>query len=716
MATKLNINPSVTYSGVLDFDASSYIQLSSLPDVDQNIRVTFKMYLTKESGYSSSPAGNVILTFYDNVNNARFVVGLKSSDFYVTVSGFGAGNWLSSLSGHSNKIIEVEIIKSAGGSDWEVNSVTFNGASQTDTGTNTFGTGGDVYTIGSFGSGSELDDAYIWDINVYNSGDTLIHSWAGHPSGNLDSSWEDQTASIDGTVSGNSPFFTSDITGTGGGSVSSMSKKLELDPSSNKGVLLLSGTFVAQPFLTFTTDASTRVFDPGWSVPVGDLNWDLGDGSIITANAFSHTYTQTGDKTVKVYLGTVSSVEGITNITMFQDDIKGTLDFSEFSELSSLNLNDNPGLTEILVPTTTNTFSILAGTCDLTGTLDISSLINLNQFNVTSNSNLTSIIFPSNPSGTTSVGAFNCNLTGTIDVSGLDLTGQFTLASNTNLTQLLLPSVNTGAVTSFYLYGCPNCYGEAGVFDWSGWSDMGGQIHIGGIDASVMRFPTSSTREWTSLTVYGTDVSILDFSNLVFHPTNGAGISANTSPNLAQIAWPDASIIVYSLNMSNCNFSGSLDLSSVQLGRVGYANGYFYLGGNEVTQILHKDSSAPLDYRVNSNHLTGTLDVSGLTGIYRYFWANQNPSLNDILLPDFSDYWSTFRVDDCSLSQFTVDDIFAKMNTYYTSNSPTSSLEINTSGGGNSPPTDGSSNANILSLESIFNGALQALSITINNP
>ena len=90
MSSNLNINPNTTISGLLDFDASSYIQLSSLPDVDQDIRVTFKMYLTKETGYDGTVAGNVLITFYDNTNNARFVDGLKGSYFYVTVSVFGA--------------------------------------------------------------------------------------------------------------------------------------------------------------------------------------------------------------------------------------------------------------------------------------------------------------------------------------------------------------------------------------------------------------------------------------------------------------------------------------------------------------------------------------------------------------------------------------------------------------------------------------------------
>lgn len=236
MGLKLKISPITTISGVLEFDGSTYIQLDSLPNVNQDLRVTFKMYLTKESGYYGTSAGNTLLTLYDNTNNARFVVGLNSSDFYVTVSGFSAGNWVSSLSGHSNKIIEVEIIRTAGGSDWEVDSVTFNGIAQTDTGANTFSSGGDVYTIGSFASGFELDDAYIWDIKIYDSGDSLIHSWLGQPDGNLNSAWEDQVASIDGSISGDPPFFTSDIAGSGGGSVTGSVLSIVPDVETYTGV------------------------------------------------------------------------------------------------------------------------------------------------------------------------------------------------------------------------------------------------------------------------------------------------------------------------------------------------------------------------------------------------------------------------------------------------------------------------------------------------
>lgn len=483
---------------------------------------------------------------------------------------------------------------------------------------------------------------------------------------------------------------------------------LEFSPSSNSGVLLLQGNFIEQPFLTFTTNASTLTFDPGFGVPVGDLNWDLGDGSIITGqNVISHNYTQLGDKEVKVYLGTVPSVEGINTVSVYQDNLKGLLDIRELTEISTAFFSNNPELTEVLLPVTNKNSSIQAGDCDLTGTLDASGFLNLQILNAGGNPNLTSIIFPPSSSNSVAINVFNSGLTGSIDVSGLNLSGQFTLAANTGLAELLLPAVNTGAITSIYLYGCPNCYGDAGVFDFSQWTNMSGQINIGGIDASVVKFPGSSGN-FTSIALYGTDISILDVSGLTFHPSSGCSLTLQNSPNLSKIVFPAIDVSAPSFNISNCNFSGVLDLSSVQL------SNYFYVYNNELTEIIHKSALNQLEYRAFGNDLTGTLDVSGLTGLATRFFVYGNSNLTQILLPDFSYEWADFDVTDCSLNQFTIDDIFSKMNDYYSSNTPTQALIIDADGGDNSPPTDGSSNSDILNLESIFSGAGQTLTININ--
>jgi hypothetical protein len=481
---------------------------------------------------------------------------------------------------------------------------------------------------------------------------------------------------------------------------------MEVNPSSDKGVLLLQGTTIELPFFTFTTNASTRTFDPGFGAPFGDLVWDLGDGSIVTGNVIDHEYSQAGDKEVKVYLGTVSNVEGITSVSVYQDDIKGSLDFSEFTEISTILANDNPLLTEVIVPPSDKNFSFQGGTCDLTGTLDLSELTNLQVVTVSSNPNLTSVLFPPSSSNAVQVNVFNCNITGPIDVSGLNLAGQFTMAANAEMTQLLLPLENTGSVTSFYLYGNSKCYGDAGVFDFSQWTNMSGQIHIGSIDASVIKLPTSSGT-FSGLTLYGTDISILDMSGITFS-SNGLALSIQNSPNLAQLVFPVDDVSVASLNMSNSGFSGILDLSSVQL------KSFLYAYGNELTGIIHKSSSNPLEYRAQSNQLTGTLDVSGLTGLGTRLFLSGNSDLSEILLPDFSYEWADFDVTDCSLNQSTIDNIFSKMNTYYSSNTPTQSLIIDANGGTNMPPTDGSSNSDILNLENIFSVAGESLIININ--
>ena len=713
MSSNLNINPSVTIGGVLDFDGSVYATGNGAIDAEGNKTLRWKMWM------DSSIHSNLECLFsFSTVSIDHFNIHFTNTGkFAVYTSNFVSG----SISGFTsdtlsndfyNKVIQCEVKK--GTSEFihfKIDDVSLTGGPG-----GTQGASGSLI-IGSQGAGSFITNATIWDVEYIDDDLVeIVHSWKGYPGGNTDGGWVDDVSNRDlelkTSPASGVPINTRDIQSVPDGGVIDLSNKLSLEGSNGK--LLLQGNFIEQPFLTFVTNASTQIFDPGWSATPGTFTWDLGDGSTFIGNAVTHTYTQVGDKEVKIYLGTVPGIEDITNINMYQDNIKGTLDFSEFSELSSVLINENPELTEILMPTTTKSgSSFTASSCDLTGTLDVSGMINLGSLSAGSNVNLTSVLFPSNPSGTTSVNVFNSNLTGPIDISGLDLTGQLTLAANTNMTELLLPSVTTGAVTSVYLYGCPNCYGNAGVFDFSGWTNWSGQLHIGGVDASVVKFPGSSG-EFISLNLYGLDIPVLDVSGLTFHPTSGCTIAAQNSPNLSQINWPAGDVIVPSLNISACNFSGTLDLSSVQLSRSGYSSGFLYAYNNNITQILHKDSSSPLEYRVFGNDLTGTLDVSGLTGLYNRFYGYGNENLSRILLPDFSDEWNDFDVKDCSLDQFTVDDIFAKMNTFYSSTVPTQALIIETNGGNNAIPTDGSSNSDILNLETIFTNNLQALTININ--
>lgn len=189
---------------VINFDSiDDRINYPSIPNINQDQKLTFKMYVDNESGYYGTTGGNCLLSIADFTNDAYFYVGLKGSSFYVTTDA-ALGQHQSSLSGISGQIIDVEILKSDGGGFWQVDSVKFNGVTIPSTGNNLFSTTSDTFDIGSIGNSFNLVDATIWDIKLYDSTSTLIHHWLGEGENvTSDSAWEDQVGSLDGTVLGN---------------------------------------------------------------------------------------------------------------------------------------------------------------------------------------------------------------------------------------------------------------------------------------------------------------------------------------------------------------------------------------------------------------------------------------------------------------------------------------------------------------------------------
>ena len=127
------------------------------------------------------------------------------------------------------------------------------------------------------------------------------------------------------------------------------------------------------PFLEFLTNASTNALTPVVGTTGGTVQWDMGDGSIVDSNDFSHIYSSPGEKTVKVFPGDLYGV--VDSFFVNEDDLVGTFDWSDVPTIESLWVDSNPALTEIISPTTANdVFSFQGHNCDLTGTLDISGL------------------------------------------------------------------------------------------------------------------------------------------------------------------------------------------------------------------------------------------------------------------------------------------------------------------------------------------------------
>lgn len=577
--------------------------------------------------------------------------------------------------------------------------------------------------------------------------------------------------------------------------------RLILSGNTQGSKLSLSGVLIIEPIMILITDdyGGLNTFDPVFAVTSGILEWDLGDGSIVNANSFTHKYYQEGNKTVKIYKGTTSGVSSITGVQIQYDNIVGELDLSKLTNLggyaylhgntkmtsvinpisskvfstyyvndSSLNgtldltgltglggdfrANSNPNLTQILNPDSSQAFTYYyVDRCNLTGVLDVSSLTKLGgDFRAYNNKNLTQILNPESPRLFTFYWASGCDLTGTLDLRNLSgFGGYFAVFNNRKLTQILNPD-SSQAFTAYNAYDCS----LNGTLDVSSLTGLGGQFQVYNNPNLTQILNPNSPRVFSEYRAYGCNLTgTLDLSGLT---GLGGTIWVHNNPNLTGVLNPDSSQAISNYSFYGCDLTGTLDLR----GLTGLGGNFNVNGMNKITQILNPVSSRTFaTYWAYDCSLSGTLDCSGLTGLGGNFVVRNHKTLHKIIFPTSSTAWSaldvnnndllgtldisgllnptslyihnnynlcdillpsitksmlTFDAGDCSLSQVSIDNIFSKLNTYYTSSAPTSSLNIDVAGGTNMPPTDGSSNSDILSLETIFNTAGKTLTITIN--
>ena len=183
-------------------------------------------------------------------------------------------------------------------------------------------------------------------------------------------------------------------------------------------------------------------------------------------------------------------------------------------------------------------------------------------------------------------------------------------------------------------------------------------------------------------------------------------VQYNSSLNMIENPVSSNSITLY--YASFCDLTGTLDVS----GLTGIGGNFSVQSNFNLSEILFPDGSLSFSGFYLDNCAFTSLDLSNfdLSGITQ---LNNNPSLGSIEWGGFGDFYRLY-VNGCALDTSTIDTMFSKLNTYYSSNTPTHYLNVYASSGTNSPPTDGSSNADILNLESIFSGAGQTLTITIN--
>jgi uncharacterized protein (TIGR02145 family) len=498
------------------------------------------------------------------------------------------------------------------------------------------------------------------------------------------------------------------------------------------------------PIFKFTTDASLTEITPTFTASVGNLKFNLGDASYnVDSSDFSHAYSVTGNKYVKVFNGTSESAL-ITSIKMDYDNLVGVLDISALTSLTSLNVNSNSKLTSVNNPSSNQLVTYYdVANCSLNGTLDLRSLKNLGgEFKASGNTNLVQVLNPSSSQIFTLYNVGGCNISGTLNISGLSyLGGSFSAAQNPGLTQIINP-VSTETFNIYYAHSC----NLTGTLDVSGLSGLGGNFSVNGNSGLNNILNPVSSVQFSSYNAYNCDISgTLNLSTLsglggtialhnnsklsrIINPNSstvidyysayscnlsgtldvsgfsklGGEFRVNDNPNLTSIINPSSNQPFVTYNAYNCNLTGTLDISSLY-GLSGLLEVY---NNPNLTRIINPVSSQIIyKYSISDNSLNAVLDVSGLTNLGGQFWCSTNRSLTRILFPTFNREFTNIYLKDCSLDLFTVNDVFSKLNTWYTSHVPTANAYFDLSGGHNMKPTDGSSNVNIVNITKVFDSS-----------
>jgi hypothetical protein len=412
------------------------------------------------------------------------------------------------------------------------------------------------------------------------------------------------------------------------------------------------------PIMSFSTNKN-GTFSPVIS-PNGTGIFKFGDGTVyVSSNAPTHTYSSSATKTVTIFKGSINLSNAI-GIALNSQNILGFLDISKVPIGGAVQFRLNSGLTTILNPTSSFTItSYWVNSCNLTDTLDLSHLTGLGgDLEVYSNSNLKYIKNPTSSQVFSVYWANSCNLTGTLDLSHLTgLGGDVEVYTNSNLTKIKNPTSST-TFTAYSAYSC----NLTDTLDLSGLTGFGGAV--------TLRF----------------------------------------NSNLKYVKNPTSSTVFNWYLINSCNLTGTFDFS----GFSNFAGSFDIFSNSNLTAISNPTSSRNINHYYAYSCNVKKFDLSTLTGINGDLRVYSNANDTALVFPTLTGQFTTIDAHNNALNQNSVDQLFIKLDAWYTAHAPTANLSINVGGGTNASPTGGSANVNIVHLNAIFNAVPKLLSITKN--
>jgi len=389
----------------------------------------------------------------------------------------------------------------------------------------------------------------------------------------------------------------------------------------------------------------------------GILNWNLGDSSIVDGNTISHTYTALGNKTVIVNKGTTDGSLDIVTIQMQSQKIIGTFDVSTLKSLTSLQIGQNPGLTNVILPDTSSSWAYLyLNDTSIGPSLDLSKLTKLGgTVQLQGNKKLKYVTNPST-NATISYNVGGCDITGTLDISSFSSLNYFYAYDNPHLNYIINPKPTASTIQAYHVYGL----GFGGVASGlMGTLDLSALTTFSGVDLQLQNNPSlnyvinpSTGNTIQTYNISGYPYAAYPKSGLIgthdmrpfsrFGHTSGTTLNLEQNPSLNNVLFSRmivAGRYISQFNISYCDIRGIFDVSGLVFGNLGSGATIDLSNNPRLNNVIFPRDNSRGDvtnlYLYNCG-LVGTLDCSGLKRLAGNLQFSNNPSLNEIKFADTS--------------------------------------------------------------------------------
>lgn len=390
---------------------------------------------------------------------------------------------------------------------------------------------------------------------------------------------------------------------------------------------------------------------------IGDLNftkWNKIEGTfgVVGTNSFSAITNPIN------WSGQTNSNYNLSTAYVLDSTGVKNLDLSMFNRVRDITINNNLSLTSVTLPSTYIVGSpriVEFRNNNLTGQLNLTPFndkmnVSTYSFYLDRNPQLTGITFPSvGPRvGTVStplLWGYNSNITGNLDLSMLSgFPVNMTFENNSNLTGITLPTavaINSGSNSCItngigaFNFGSCDLQGtlDLSIFPNFGGSGVGGSLDLRSNTGLTQVILTSSTKNFNEIRIDDCNLTgNLNLSGLTGRL--GGVFQLQNNSNLTGVTFSSGctyqSSVSSSFYLYNCDLTGTLDLTTLS----GLGGSFLINLNPNLTQILHGPSSSSFRIYYASNcNLTGTLDLSPLSGLSGSIQIYINPSLTNITFP-----------------------------------------------------------------------------------